>query len=84
MTDTVAIYMKPPAVKGRIHKVAELLLPSAKRPQMVPAIALVAVVSCRNIACRITNVYKYIKINNKKKQKMAAHSCYPYFVLAAA
>lgn len=45
MTDTVAMYIKPPAVKGKIHSVAESPMFSASKPQTVPAKAPVAVVN---------------------------------------
>ena len=43
ITDTVAMYIKPPAVNGRIQAVAAVPTPSASKPQTVPAMAPIAV-----------------------------------------
>ena len=50
MTETVAMYMKPPAVKGRIQAVAASPIPSASRETAQPVSAPTAVNSCKKMA----------------------------------
>jgi hypothetical protein len=51
MTETVAMYINPPAVNGRTQATAASPPPSARRLHTVPNMAPMAVENCKSIAC---------------------------------